>query len=180
MDGKVDVMVIAHYRGIRRTIWIVSAAYLSTLLAHLTGIDNSIMKMRYALLLLLSLLYACSDSNHEVSDPGAEASVLAAQLSAPHTPANEAFLLSLLRNELGSDPFYLIEYRELRDDQDDTRALLASYEQVLTEHLQQVGAYTAFDNVVLQQVTNPEVRVWHQPRFDRRRSRRAVHGDDAG
>ena len=100
------------------------------------------MKMRYALLFLLPLLCVCSDSNDGVSDPGAEASALAAQLSAPHTPANEKFLVSLLRNQLGSDPFYLIEYRELRDDQDDTRALLASYEQVLTEQLQQVGAYT--------------------------------------
>lgn len=100
------------------------------------------MKMRYALLLLLPLLFACSDSNDGVSDPGTEASVLAEKLSAPHSAANEDFLLSLLRNELGSDPFYLIEYRELRDDQDDTRALLASYEQVLTEQLQQVGAYT--------------------------------------
>ena len=121
-------------------IYLVTTAYLSTLAAHLTRIDNSIMQMRYALLLLLPLLFACSDSNDGVSDPGAEASALAAQLSAPHTPANEAFLLSLLRNELGSDPFYLIEYRELRDDQADTRALLASYEQVLTEQLQQVGA----------------------------------------
>ena len=81
--------------------------------------------MRYALLLLLPLLFACSDSNDGVSDPGAEASALAAQLSAPHTPANEAFLLSLLRNELGSDPFYLIEYRELRDDQADTWIVMA-------------------------------------------------------
>lgn len=122
------------------------------------------MKIRYALLLLLPLLYACSDSNDGVSDPGAEASILAEKLSAPLSAANEDFLLSLLRNELGSDPFYLIEYRELRDDQDDTRALLASYERVLTEQLQQVGAYTAFDNVVLQQITNPEARVWHQVR----------------
>jgi len=122
------------------------------------------MKIRYALLLLLSLLYACSDGNDGVSDPQAEASVLAEKLSAPHTAANEAFLLSLLRNELGSEPFYLIQYRELRDDQDDTRALLVSYQRVLTEQLQQVGAYTAFDNVVLQQVTNPEERAWHQVR----------------
>tara|TARA_R110000823_G_scaffold47903_1_gene121745 strand:+ start:14088 stop:14972 length:885 start_codon:yes stop_codon:yes gene_type:complete len=122
------------------------------------------MKIRYALLLLLPLFYACADSNDGVSDLQAQASALAETLSAPHTPANEAFLVSLLRNELGSEPFYLIEYRELRDDEDDTRALLASYERVLSEQLRLVGAYTAFDNVVLQQITNPEGRAWHQVR----------------
>ncbi|MBK6738400.1 MAG: hypothetical protein IPG64_10980 [Haliea sp.] len=69
-------------------------AYLFTLGFHLTGIDNSTMKMRYALLLMLPLLYACSDSNDGVSDPGTEASVLAEKLSAPHSAANEDLIVT--------------------------------------------------------------------------------------
>jgi hypothetical protein len=118
----------------------------------------------FARLLVVSLLCACSDGGDNLPTPQAQAQVLAEALSAPHTPANETLILALLRNELGSDPFYLIEYRKLRDDHDDTRELLDGYDQVLKDKLHLVGAYLAFDNQVLQQMTNPDGLVWHEVR----------------
>jgi hypothetical protein len=125
--------------------------------------ENLFMQLRMMLLVFLApLLYACSDGDDNPSTEEDQASVLAQMLSAPHTPANETLILSLLRNELGSDPFYLIRYRELRDDLEDTQVLLDEYDQVLEEKLLSVGAYLAFDNSVLQQVTNPDGLLWHE------------------
>lgn len=119
--------------------------------------------MRVCSLLLLALLVvACSDSDDSWSASADQASALTAALSAPHTPANAALVLALLNNELGSDPFYLIEYREFKDDTYETQALLDDYAQVLNEKLTSVGAYVAFDNTVLRQVTISDDRVWHE------------------
>jgi hypothetical protein len=121
------------------------------------------MKVRSLLLLLaLSLLCACSNSDDSSSIPYDQAGVLAAQLSASHTPANKVFLQSLLDNDLGSDPLYLIEYRGLQDDTAETQTLLDDYAQVLHEKLASVGAYVAFENTVLRQMSIPDERVWHE------------------
>jgi hypothetical protein len=124
-----------------------------------------IMQIRALLFLLAAaFLIACSDSrdNNPATTTQEQASALAEALSGAHTPANEVLLLSLLRNELGSDPFYLIKFRQLRDDHEDTLALLDDYDQVLREKMLSVGAYVAFDNSVLQQLSNPDGLVWHE------------------
>ncbi|CAA0087817.1 Uncharacterised protein [Halioglobus japonicus] len=121
------------------------------------------MKVRSLLLLLaVSLLCACSNSGDSSPAPVDQASALAAQLSASHTPANEVFIQLLLDNELGSDPLYLIEYRQLKDDTVETQVLLDNYAEALNEKLASVGAYVGFENTVLRQVSIPDERVWHE------------------
>ncbi|MCP4840450.1 MAG: hypothetical protein GY887_01845 [Halieaceae bacterium] len=117
---------------------------------------------RFLAVLVTLLVYACSDSSSNgvlVEDGAGD---LASALAAPHTPANENLIRSLLRGELGSDPVYLIVFRELRNDLEDTPQLLREYNLLLQEKLSPVGAYVAFENALMQQITNPGGAIWHE------------------
>lgn len=89
---------------------------------------------------------------------------LAAALSSDHTPANEALLLSLIENELESEPFYLVEYWRLDQHNPETGRLLAQYDDVLASQLKLVGARIAVDNTVFRQPNMHEGRVWNRVR----------------
>ena len=117
--------------------------------------------------LFMALLSGCSDSGSGAPgcDNTCEASALAASLSSDHTPANEALLLSLLENELDSEPFYLVEYWRLDPDNPEADALLAQYSEELASQLELVGARLAVDNAVFRQLNNTEERVWNRVRL---------------
>lgn len=93
-----------------------------------------------------------------------EACKLAASLSSDHTPANEALLRSLIRNELDSEPFYLVEYWRLDQDNPEMDALLAQYDEALASQLELVGARIAVDNAVFKQANIFEGREWSRVR----------------
>ena len=122
------------------------------------------LKPSVAFVLLLALLPGCSELDSGGSRCDNAGCGLAASLSSDHTPANEALLRSLAEDELGSEPFYLVEYWRLDQDNPKTETLLAQYEQVLGSQLEQVGAHIAFDNEVFRQPNMHEEREWNRAR----------------
>ena len=124
------------------------------------------MKAHFGLLFAALLLFAsCGDSGSDVCDNACSADQLAASLSSDHTPANGVLLESLIGNELGSEPFYLVEYWRLDPDNPEAEALLARYDEVLAPQLELVGARIALDNVVFNQPTMFEGREWSRVRI---------------
>ncbi len=119
-----------------------------------------------AIPIVLMLLWGCSDS-----DPGAglcgsscQARQMAELLSDRDSPFSETVLRSLIENELGSEPFYLVEYWHVDGLVTDSEELLSQYDVALNESLDVVGAHLAIDNQVFNQVTNTGELTWTRVR----------------
>ena len=134
----------------------------------MSGYRASILKITLkpsvAFVLSFALLPGCSDIDSGGSLCDNAGCGLAASLSSDHTPANEALLRSLTEDELGSEPFYLVEYWRLDQGNPETETLLAQYDEALGSQLELVGALIAFDNEVFRQPTMHEEREWNRVR----------------
>ncbi len=122
------------------------------------------LKPAVAFVFFFALLSGCSDTDSGGSLCDNADCGLVASLSSDHTPANEALLLSLTENELGSEPFYLVEYWRLDQGNPETETLLAQYDEALASQLELVGARIAVDNAVFRQPNMHEGREWNRVR----------------